>query len=228
MTCHAGYSHISGSFLELWGNKESAAWLIAEFKAGRNLVDCIDGHLGVALPFITNQGFDLTDTNSWIVWWNANNKKTQEDWIRDGFAKCGLALSRDLNTNNIVALLKILDPQTTNLVTATGTNKITRSLRYNAFRWLRDAGIVPIKFDFESLSPHERDAVVRGLIIYSGDLGSFADHPGRIFKTDSDETGYQPWFTNWKTDLGVTIGILLLVWSGLHLLLPLRQSKNFK
>jgi hypothetical protein len=32
---HVYYSHISGSFLELWGDKETAAWLIEEFKAGR-------------------------------------------------------------------------------------------------------------------------------------------------------------------------------------------------
>lgn len=223
MACHAGYSHMSGSFLELWGDKESAAWLISQFKTGKDLMDCADGHMGAAIPFITNQELGW-DTNAWITWWNANGDKTQEEWIRDGFAKRGLVLSRSLSTNDIVSLLKILDRKTTNLVTAVGTNKITGSLRYNAFRWLRDAGVIPIKFNFEALSPDDRNPVIRGMIIYSADLGSFADHPGRIFSADSDQTGYQPWFTNWKTELGVIIGILLLAWCGLHLFLR-REAK---
>jgi hypothetical protein len=213
----AGYCHWSGSFLELWGNKESADWLIGEFKAGRTHPDCGDGHLDTALPFITNQELG-NETNNWIAWWNTNGQKTQEEWIRDGFSKLGIEVTRQLTTNNVITLLKILDRNATNIVTATGTNKITPSLRYNAFRWLRDAGVGPRSVDFPSLPDAEKNSLIRGLIAYAEDWGTYANHPGRIFKSVDDGSFGTPWILKDCFQWGLTMLLALLAFGGWRIL----------
>jgi hypothetical protein len=213
---HAYYSHESGSFLELWGDKEAAGWLIEEFKAGRTHDGCDDGHLDMALPFITNQELGY-ETNAWIAWWGTNSQKTQEEWIRDGFAKRGINLTRQLTTNNTITLLKLLDRQTTNIVNAAGSNKISASLRYNSFRWLRDAGVETRNVDFASLPESEKNSVARGLIVYGNDLGAFANHPGRIFKAAA-QYPRTSWILSWYFQLGLAVLLASIAFGGWKML----------
>jgi hypothetical protein len=170
----------------------------------------------MALPFITNQELDYK-TNVWITWWDTNSQKTQEEWIRDGFAKRGIYLTRQLTTNNIIDLLKLLDRQTTNIVNAAGSNKITGSLRYNSFRWLRDAGVITRNVDFTSLPESEKNSVIRGLILYGNDLGAFANHPGRIFKTE-DDSPRTSWVLSWYFQLGLAVLLASIAFGGWKML----------
>lgn len=171
----------------------------------------------MALPFITNQEIGY-ETNAWIAWWNTNHQKTQEEWIRDGFSKLGIDVARKLTTNNIITLLKIIDRHRTNIITATGTNKITRSLRYNAFRWLRDADVKPNNVNFSTLPDEERNSVIRGLIVYAGDLGTYANHPGRIFKDEDDCSFRTPWILRGYFQWGLAAFLALLAFGGWRLL----------
>ena len=214
---------MSGSFLELWGNKDSAAWLINEFKASRTHDGCDDGHLDMALPNITNQELG-SDTNAWIAWWNRNSQKTQEEWIRDGFAQRGLELHRQLTTNNIIALLKILGAP--GVKTNDAKLNFSRAYRYNAFRWLRDAGVAPKEVDYDLLPADERTVVIRGLIIYAGDLGTFANHPGRIFKDDTGDWGHDDWWLDARLNWVVGAVLVMLAFFGWRLLRkrPLENS----
>ena len=211
----AYYSHLSGSYLGLWGDKETAAWLIGEFKAGRTHEGCDDGHLDMALPFITNQELGYK-TNAWIDWWGTNSQKTQEEWIREGFSKRGINLNRHLTTNNVIELLKVLDRRSTNLVTVTGSNKITASLRYNAFRWLRDADVKTRDVDFISLPEGDKDSVIRGLVDYANDLGTFANHPGRIFKAE-DQYSRPSWILGGYSQIGLAALLALIAFGGWRL-----------
>jgi hypothetical protein len=214
MKCRAGHSHLSGSCLSSWGDKESAAWLIGEFQVGHTHFDCAGGHFEEALPFITNQNFGR-DTNAWITWWETNKDKTQEEWIRDGFFKHGVELSRQLTTNNVFALLKIMrTPQKrANNDEMCGAGAFS----YNAFRWLREAGVDPHKVDYQSLPIEDRDTIIQGLIIYARYLGIYEDAPGRIFKKDTSFPS-QSWFMDWRLDVALAICLILVAICGVLLL----------
>ena len=215
----SGYNHESGVFLGMWGDKEWAAWLISEFKAERDHMDCEDGHIGTALPFITNQELGH-DTNAWVAWWTTNSEKTQEEWIHDGFRKKGVELSRPMTTNNIITLLKFLAPLPPSSTSVTNTNRPSSSLRYNAFRWLRDSGVIPRDVDLESLPPEERIVATRGLVSYAGILGDDAYSPGKIFGEEYDYETRDKWFMQVRYQWGLAAFLVLLAYFGWRSALP--------
>lgn len=149
-----------------------------KIKPGQNIGGCGNYHLDSALAAMTNQRFG-TNGQTWLAWWSTNRNKTQLDWIRDGFAQEGIQLQQPLTTNNIVALLKLI----TSTSKPATTNVIVRSrdgLRYNAQRWLRDAGFRPQEFDLASVSPEEKDPVVRGLVSYALWLGEYRNDYNKL------------------------------------------------
>ena len=209
--------HESGLDLGKWGDEEWAAWLIAEFRAGRNHLECADGHLDLALPYITNQELGY-DANAWVAWWTTNSAKTQAAWIQDGFRKQGIELSRTLEPSNIIALLKLLvpPPKTTNNVAI--TNRPSASLRYNAFRWLRDSGFDPSQFELESLPPDEKTVVTGGLINYLRYLAAYIDNPGKVMGEENDYEADDKWFLIARFQPVLAAILLLLAFCGWRLL----------
>lgn len=180
-----GYLHTAGDFLGWWGNEETASWLIAEMKTGREFWSC-SGHLHAALPLITNQG-DRRGTNkweveAWISWWSTNSQKSQLEWIRDGFKERGFEFRQPLTTNDVLILLKLAFPAKFKSLTGT-TNRVGEGLQFNACRWLRDAGFRTDDFDLkqlDALTAEEREGYVRALIGYANWVEWTADFPGRL------------------------------------------------
>ncbi len=173
-----GLDHDSSITLGYWGDKEWFEWLMTKIKPGQDLTEDFDTHLDSALVDMTNQRLGK-ESNTWLAWWTTNRNRTQLEWIRDGFAQEGIQLQQPLATNNIVTLLKLIAPSPK----STNTNVVVRSrhgFRYNAQRWLRDAGFRPQEFDLASGSPEEKDQVARGLVSYAYWLGQRWDDPGKL------------------------------------------------
>ena len=173
-----GLDHDGGIALGLSGDKKWVEWTMARIRPRQDISGCGNYHLDSALADMTNQRFG-TNAQAWLAWWTTNRNKTQLEWIREGFAQEGIQLQQPLTTNNIVALLKLAAPS----AKPATTNVIARSrdgLRFNAQRWLRDAGFRPREFDLACLSVEERDLVVSGLVSYALWLGEHKEDPGKL------------------------------------------------
>ncbi|MFH1730285.1 MAG: hypothetical protein ABIF82_01375, partial [Planctomycetota bacterium] len=100
-----GWAHDDGFRVGLWGNKEWVARIMDNMSPGDSL-SCSGGHKEIALSCMTNQQAGAAD--DWLTWWQKNKHKTQEEWIRDGFAARGILLHEPLTKKDILALLRVL------------------------------------------------------------------------------------------------------------------------
>ncbi len=135
-----------------------------------DIASCRAGHKSSALRMMTNQ--DAGDSAAgWLAWWEHNELKSEEDWIRDGFRKHGVEVQTPLTQSNIVALLKMTEHTDEEKCGAPSY------VQYNAFRWLRDSDFDPHSFDVEALHSEDGSELLQGLI-------RFAKRSGRSPKDD--------------------------------------------
>jgi hypothetical protein len=137
-----GVTHDVGIEMGYWGGKEWTIWIMRHIKPGQDIGSCEASHLGQALARMTNQQLGLR-SDPWLAWWTTNQNKSQLDWIRDGFTRNGIELQQPMTTNNVIALLKLVIPDTNSAAYTNVPSYARTALRYNALRWLRDSGFKP-------------------------------------------------------------------------------------
>ena len=219
-----GVTHDVGIEIGQWGDKAWATWIIKHIKPGQNIASCESSHLGEALADITNHQLEQK-TETWLAWWQTNQNKTQVEWIREGFAERGLVLRDPLTTNNIIDLLALSHLATNSPIYTNIPIYLHRSLRMNAFRWLRDSGLSP--WDIRSaLSGAENNTLHQdesqlliALIDYAEWYGQNWDGPGKLpLRKDFDTPLYGEfamftkihWFVCFSVPMLALIGLVLL------------------
>jgi hypothetical protein len=60
------------------------------------------------------------------------------------------------------------------------------SLRYNAFRWLRDSGFRAKNLDINTVTTEDKDQIIRSLIDYAEWYGIHRDDPGKLSINGND------------------------------------------
>ena len=143
-----GWEHDDFSTVQLYGNKNWAAWIIEKAQQGKKLEGCRAGHKAAALEYITNQAPEKKTKSSeaaWLHWWAANKNKKQLEWIQDGFKKYNVKVSIPAKKNEFTGLLRLLgDFRPHN--TKEHATLIPSYIKFNAFRWLHASGFDPIKY----------------------------------------------------------------------------------
>jgi hypothetical protein len=179
-----GADHDSSIDVGYFGDKTWTKWVIREINSFKLAEDQMGScgewpyHLFDALPDLTNQG--MATAADWLEWWQKNKDKTQLEWIRDGFASKGIILQQPLTTNNILALLKLSYLATNSPVFSNTPPNLRSSLRFNAFRWLRDSGFRSIEFDLKNIPEEDRNQITLALIKYAEWSGIHRDDPGKL------------------------------------------------
>ena len=174
-----GVTHDVGIELGHRGGKEWTIWIMKHIKPGQDITTCEASHLGNSLADMTNQQLGY-QADPWLAWWNTNQNKTQLEWIRDGFASKGVVLQPGLTTNNILALLKLSHPSTNSDVFTNTPSRLRSSIRFNAFRWLRDSGFRSTEFDLKNIPDGDRSQVTSALIDYAEWFGAHRNDPGKL------------------------------------------------
>ena len=174
-----GVTHDAGIEMGYWGGKEWTSWIMKHIKPGQEILDCDASHLAGALADMTNQQLGY-QADPWLAWWTTNQNKSQLEWIRAGFASKGIVLQQPLTTNNILALLKLSQLSTNSPVVTSTLLYLRSSLRFNAFRWLRDSGIWPKEFDLKNIPEEDRSQITSALIDYSEWFGTHWNDPGKL------------------------------------------------
>ncbi len=160
----SGWSH--STMVGPCGDKQWAEWIMNHIARGDDISSCAGGHKDSALRRMTNQ--DAGDTaKEWLDWWNQNESKSQEEWIRDGFRSHGIDLQAPLTRSNVVSLLKITAYRDQEECGVPGY------VQYNAFRWLRDSDFDPHTFSVDDLQTEDGNEVLDGLIRLADRAGMF-------------------------------------------------------
>jgi hypothetical protein len=144
----------------MYGGKEWAEWIMGRVQPG-TAMGCIGGgpcHSETSMQLISNQDVG-GGADRWLGWWSTNKEKSQVEWIREGFAVCGVKVDVPPNPKQTEALLTILGQAP--LLKPGG---IPDHLRYNGFRWLRDTGFNAMAFAQDR--PHS-PLVNTGLLQYA-------------------------------------------------------------
>ena len=199
-----GVTHDTGIEMGYWGGKEWTVWIMAHIKPGQDIGSCEASHLEDALADMTNQQLG-SRSDTWLAWWTTNQNKSQLDWIRDGFARNGIELQHPITTNNIIALLKLVVPDTNSAAYTNIPFYARTALRFNALRWLRDSGFKPKEFydrgfddfgtgefDLKSVPAEDRDKAARGLMAYAFWLGKHQYDPGKLPIDGNDQQDHWP------------------------------------
>ena len=174
-----GVTHDVGIEMGYYGGKEWTVWIMKHIKPGQDISGCDASHLAGALARMTNQQLgDQADI--WLAWWKTNQDKTQLEWIRDGFANKGVVVQQPLTTNNILALLKLADLATNSAIYANMPVYLRSSLRFNAFRWLRDSGFRATEFDLKNIPVENGNQITSALIDYAEWYGIHWNDPGKL------------------------------------------------
>jgi hypothetical protein len=150
--------HEAGRFIGQFGGKPWFERVVDNLQPGEEF-GCGSGHKETALRMMTNQ--DAGDAAAWLVWWEQNKSKSQEDWIRDGFRKYKVDIHTPLTPSNIISLLKI--------TAYTDDDKcgVPDYVQYNAFRWLRDSDFDPKTFSIKDIPSKDGNEVLHGLVRFA-------------------------------------------------------------
>jgi hypothetical protein len=176
---HIGVTHDTGIHMGYFGGKEWTIWIMGHIKPGQDITSCEASHLGNALADMTNQQLGY-QSDPWLAWWKTNQNKTQLEWIREGFASKGVVLQQPLTTNNILALLKSANLATNSPVYTNMPSGLRSSLRFNAYRWLRDSDFKAKDLDINSVTAEDKDQIIQSLIDYAEWYGIHRDDPGKL------------------------------------------------
>ena len=116
-------------------------------------------HSATAMRHITNQDAG-DDANGWLKWWSENHRKSQLEWIADGFRLRGYEVDVPPKPQDVPTLLAALGT-----VESDEDPDLPRAMKYNAMRCLRDSGFEPVAFALAN-RPVSRE-VERGLLEYA-------------------------------------------------------------
>lgn len=158
---HRGmWFHDDGFTVGIYGDKSWANWIISHVKSGTSM-GCMGSpcHSASSMRYITNQDVG-EDAAAWLAWWAKNRSKSQEEWIADGFRKRGFEIDVPPATGQVPVLLALLGNSETNELTA-----ISREMKYNAFRCLRDSGFEPVVYVLSNRTVSSE--IERGLMEYA-------------------------------------------------------------
>ncbi len=199
--------HEDGNLVGLFGDREWAARIIEWIASGKDIESCQAGHRDSALPLLTNQEFDLSDSGqAWQRWWHKNEAKTQEQWIQEGFKKQGFDIALPPTEKDWPQLLTLLGSTAGSSPAKWEEEKSTPPsmlhpfyARYNAYRWLRDSGFEPVLYALahrSQMSGDERG----GLLEYQAhvlDMQRFFESqvPGRLAFAPKEGSGWVDPFT---------------------------------
>ncbi len=161
-----------------YGNEEWVHWLMnnVESKAGFRVCGCTEE----VLAHMTNHSF--TNFSMWSDWYEKNKSLSQEQWIKDGFAHYGAAVSIPPETNDVEPLLLILGNSDTN-----ANLRIPSSVRYNAFRWLRDSNFEPVNYLLSHSNINVSGQLARGVKKYSDWYHAFPRRGAQGVLFDADK-----------------------------------------
>jgi hypothetical protein len=152
--------HDDGHTVGMFGDKAWAEWIMSHVEPGTTM-GCSGklSHSATAMQFLTNQDVG-GGADAWLDWWENNGSKSQEEWIKDGFAQRGFKLDVPPTSDGTPVLLALLgNTETDESVT------IPEYMKYNAFRCLRDSGFESVRY---ALSTRKASAdIERGLLEYA-------------------------------------------------------------
>jgi hypothetical protein len=249
--------HMVGNF----GDKTWAEWILAKALDDSWLYGC--GYKYIALNYITNQapvndreyvssihGYDYRE-KKWAEWWKQNKNKSQIEWIRDGFSKYGVKVSKTPSVEECKALLSVLgDVRDYNTEdnktdddneTFSFPEKVEKEkkyapdyLRYNAFRWLRDSGFKPVEFTIRHVTKSSPKEIIQGLKTYQRWNSIYPWHadvgilplPGRKKFPDDDGDYPRPAFFNTWIQVSGHCFMILPIVVGVFLLFRSCQRKK--
>jgi hypothetical protein len=211
-----------------YGDKHWLLWLVDRTNHKDFFVcGCTRG----ALALMSNHGVE-----SWDQWAQANESKTQEEWIRDGFAKYGLTVHLPPSPDDTEPLLRVLGRKTLDEVLEGSPGEdagesVPSHIHYNAFRWLRDSGFSPRAFIASHATAMDIEPVRTGLLHYMELQSAFPRHnglgilafgttPETARKVLSPPVIVRPW----SVALAYAIIIVPLVAGCLLLVLPRRRK----
>lgn len=143
------------------GDKSWAEWIMNHVKPGTSM-GCMGSklcHSATSMEFISNQDVG-ENADAWLNWWGKNKSKSQLQWIAEGFVQRGINVDVPPRADKMPVLLEVLG--------TSGTNRSTTlldSLKYNAFRCLRDSRFDPVEFALST--PTASAEIKRGLQEYA-------------------------------------------------------------
>jgi hypothetical protein len=190
-----------GDRIGYYGDKKWFLWL--EDKATTDKSFRVCGCTETALALMSNQ-----HSESWEEWMRTNRGRTQEEWIRDGFAMFGISAHLPPDGSDVEPLLKLIGRPSWNFLLGgpQGTNtpeRIPNYVQYNAFRWLRDSGFSPSTYACSNATLAASQVMTVALLKYANWHSSFEfaerDNLGVLAfakKSDSDNWREHTFFTN--------------------------------
>ncbi len=161
-----GWKHDDCVVVGNYGDKTWAEWIMSKAEAGEKIADCgAIGHKDSALKVITGNdpanGKNWDSEAQWLGWWSTNKDKSQLEWIRSGLQIYGASVHLPPSEADYEPLLAFLGNSSTN-----AAEKIPFFVKYNAFRWLRDAGFQPIAFAMSNVTAQTPKVVRDGVLKY--------------------------------------------------------------
>lgn len=212
----------AGDMIGYYGEKHWCLWLIEKLHGGGSFRVC--GCTETALMQMANQ-----EAKSWKDWADAHRDKTQEEWIREGFAQRGVIVHLPPQPEDTVPLLQVLGHKTWNTLWGgpQGTNApeaFPTYFQYNAFRWLRDSGFDQTTFAVSNAPALTSDVVRIGLMQYTKWYAAYPRHDGigiLAFGKASDDTfwGTPPLVKLWVRGAAwflaavpILAGVVVLCW----------------
>lgn len=196
----------SGDMIGYYGDKAWCLWLIDKMHGGGNFRVC--GCTETALMMMTNR-----HEKSWKEWADAHGDKTQEEWIREGFAQRGVTVHLPPQPADTVPLLEVLGRKTlstfwTGPQESNDPDALPAYFQYNAFRWLRDSGFEPVSMAVSSAPELSSDVVRTGLVHYGEWNAAFPKPAGvGILAFGKKEAG-----SSWEIPRHIIFGIHAAAW----------------
>lgn len=181
------FQHETGDYIGMFGGKEWVPRLINAFQHGHPN-GCEGGHWEDAFPLLTN--FALENPKDWLAWWDEHKNQSQEEWIRDGFARINVSISLPPTKDDWPKLLRILGAKSaTEKFRGKPLPAFAGHLLYNATRWLRDSDFNPLSFAFENQQVVTEQEIRDGLLYYEQNRNiNTAPMPGRLAFAPEDRS----------------------------------------
>lgn len=186
-----GWAHDDGWLAGRHGDADFMAWAIAHTHPGDDIVSCSAGHRHSGFCKITNQN-PGEEADAWLEWWEKNKKKSQVEWIRDGFLAQEVTVSIPPVESDTIPLLTLLGKTDED---ENESPEIPGYIKYNASRWLRDSDFNPVAFAISNGTDALDKQVKTGLLEY---LKFERSHPKKervgflSFGEDMDEDLFLP------------------------------------
>ena len=221
-----GWTHDDFDPVGHYGDKLWAVWIMDRAKAGQAIANCGSiGHKDAALKYITcndpAKGTNWNTEAQWLSWWSTNRSRSQLEWVQDGLRTYGVSVHLPPTEAEWEPLLALLGNKNTN-----ATEKVPASVKYNAFRWLRDSGFDVIAFAMSNVTAQTPSLLRDGLVEYGKLEHRFPkeDQIGRLELTSPPpdlDLNYQLYFYRPEIQIGgyalmtvpLLAGIAMLVYS---------------